>query len=66
MMDALVPGRCAAVDLDAPAAARLRAHCDAVEHEVRVLRGIYDEHAGLQDRFMTTGRVSRELACASG
>jgi hypothetical protein len=33
-----------------------------VEREVRRLRHIYDEHAGLQDRFMTTGRVTPELA----
>jgi hypothetical protein len=30
------------------------------------LRHIYDEHAGLQDRFMTTGRVTPELAARLG
>jgi Ni,Fe-hydrogenase III large subunit len=33
---------------------------------VRRLRHIYDEHAGLQDRFMTTGRVTPELAARLG
>jgi Ni,Fe-hydrogenase III large subunit len=65
MMDAVVPGG-VAFDLDASAAARVRAQCDAIEREVRTLRGIYDEHAGLQDRFMTTGRVPRELALRLG
>jgi Ni,Fe-hydrogenase III large subunit len=27
---------------------------------------VYDEHAGLQDRFMTTGRVTPELAARLG
>ncbi len=65
MMDAVVPGG-VAVDVDAKACERMRAQCDALEAEVRTLRGIYDEHAGLQDRFMTTGRVSRELALRLG
>ena len=30
--------------------------------EVRELRAIYEEHAGLQDRFLTTGRVTPDLA----
>jgi Ni,Fe-hydrogenase III large subunit len=33
---------------------------------VLTLRTIYEEHAGLQDRFMTTGRVSPELAARLG
>jgi len=65
MMDAVIPGGVAA-DLGAPGADRVRAQCDAIEREVRTLRGIYDEHAGLQERFMTTGRVPRELALRLG
>ncbi len=65
MMDVVVPGG-VALDLDGTAAARVLAQCDAIECEVRTLRGIYDEHAGLQDRFMTTGRVPRELALRLG
>jgi Ni,Fe-hydrogenase III large subunit len=34
--------------------------------EVRALREIYDEHAGLQDRFRNCGHVSRELALKLG
>ncbi len=65
MMDTVVPGG-VALDLDLAGRDRLRAQCDAIERELRVLRGIYDEHAGLQDRFMTTGRVPRELALRLG
>jgi Ni,Fe-hydrogenase III large subunit len=65
MMDAVCPGG-VAIDLDGPSVDRLLAQCDAIEREVRTLRGIYDEHAGLQDRFMTTGQVSHELALRLG
>jgi Ni,Fe-hydrogenase III large subunit/Ni,Fe-hydrogenase III component G len=65
MMDRIVPGG-VAVDPDAAALARLRRQCEEVEREVRVLRSIYDEHAGLQDRFQTTGIVTRELALQLG
>jgi len=61
LMDAVVPGGVAA-DLDAAQAQRMSAHCDAVAAEVRTLRAIYDEHAGVQDRFIGTGRASPELA----
>jgi Ni,Fe-hydrogenase III large subunit len=40
--------------------------CDAIEREVRILRGIYEEHAGLQDRFIAAGRVAPELAARLG
>ncbi len=61
MMDVIVPG---GVEVDLPLGIndRMRWHCDEVEREVRTLRRIYDEHAGLQDRFLTTGRVSAQLA----
>lgn len=65
MMDAVVPGGVAA-DLPAPQRDALRRQCDEVERDVRRLRQIYDEHAGLQDRFMTTGRVTPELAARLG
>jgi Ni,Fe-hydrogenase III large subunit len=65
MMDAVVPGGVAA-DLHAPGQDAMRRQCDAVETEVRRLRRIYDEHAGLQDRFMTTGRVPPALAAQLG
>ena len=65
LMDRVVPGG-VAVDPDAAALARLRAQCDDIAGEVRALRAIYDEHAGLQDRFRTTGVVTPELAARLG
>ena len=40
--------------------------CDDVRQEVVQLRSIYDEHSGLQDRFVGTGRVTPELAARLG
>ncbi len=65
MMDRVVPG---GVDgrPDAIALGRIRAQCDAIEHEVAALRAIYDEHAGLQDRFVGAGRATPQLAVQLG
>lgn len=65
MMDAIVPGG-VKVDLSPALRDRLQRQCDAVEDELRTLRSVYDEHAGLQDRFRTTGRVTPELAAQLG
>jgi len=65
MMDCVVPGGTAG-DIDGPAAEPIRAQCEATLAEVKELRSIYDEHAGLQDRFMGTGHVSAELAVELG
>lgn len=65
MMDCSVPGG-VAVDIDAAGAGRLLAQCDAIGRELQALRAVYDEHAGLQDRFAGTGRVSAELATTLG
>jgi Ni,Fe-hydrogenase III large subunit/Ni,Fe-hydrogenase III component G len=65
MMDCIVPGGVAA-DIDQATSDRLARQCDLIEREVEQLRQIYDEHAGLQDRFMTTGRVTPELAARLG
>jgi len=65
MMDAVVPGG-VAMDLTPDMGHRLRTQCDAIEREVRALRRVYDEHAGLQDRFAGTGRVTSELAAQLG
>jgi Ni,Fe-hydrogenase III large subunit len=65
MMDCVAPGGVSADP--APARlAQLRRQCDAIEREVRVLRGIYDEHAGVQDRFLGTGRATPQLAAQLG
>jgi Ni,Fe-hydrogenase III large subunit len=65
MMDCVVPGG-VTFDLAADAAPRLEAQCDAIAGELQSLRTIYDEHAGLQDRFAGAGRVSADLAARLG
>ena len=65
MMDRIVPGGVAG-DLTAAAGQLIRAQCNSVENEVRILRSIYDEHAGLQDRFIGTGHVDPKLAAQLG
>jgi Ni,Fe-hydrogenase III large subunit len=37
-----------------------------IEHETTILQHIYDEHAGVQDRFLTTGFVAPDLAAKLG
>jgi len=64
-MDCVAPGGVAA-DIDAAACERLLRQCDAIEPEVRTLAGIYESHAGLQDRFATTGVVTPALAAQLG
>jgi len=65
MMDAIVPGGVAA---DTPPAAldQIRRQCEDIERDVRGMKIVYDEHAGLQDRFLTTGLVAPELAARLG
>jgi Ni,Fe-hydrogenase III large subunit len=64
-MDRVVPG---GVDGDVGDAARDRMlrQADAIESEVAVFHKVFDEHSGLQDRFITAGRVTPELARALG
>jgi Ni,Fe-hydrogenase III large subunit/Ni,Fe-hydrogenase III component G len=61
MMDRIVPGG-VVQDLDAAALAAIVDQCDATGQAVKALRKIYDEHAGLQDRFLTTGPIDAALA----
>jgi len=65
LMDRVLPGGVLG-DLDAAQADLLRRQCDAIEAEVQALKVIYDEHAGLQDRFLSTGRVTPGLAAQLG
>ncbi len=65
LMDCVVPGG-VACDMHAEHIEPMLRQCDSIEAEVQALRTIYDEHAGLQDRFMTTGRVSPALAAQLG
>ena len=65
LMDRIVPG---GVDTDPDAAQldRLARQCSELHEEVKALRAIYDEHAGLQDRFQNTGFVTPGLAARLG
>ena len=65
MMDAIVPGGVAA-DLDPRQLRAMAEESKRIAREVATLRGIYDEHDGLQDRFRACGRVSNELAVRLG
>jgi Ni,Fe-hydrogenase III large subunit len=65
LMDVVMPGG-VACELRVEDAALMRDQCHALERELAVLREIYDEHSGLQDRFRTCGRVTRELAMRLG
>jgi Ni,Fe-hydrogenase III large subunit/Ni,Fe-hydrogenase III component G len=65
LMDTVVPGG-VAQDLADDDAAALRVQCTSLESEIRRLRDIYDDHAGLQDRFRTCGRVPPDLAARLG
>ena len=60
-MDALTPGGVHA-DLTPESATRLLDSMTSLERELKVLRAIYDNHAGLQDRFMGAGCVAPALA----
>jgi len=61
LMDRIIPGG-VAIDLDTDGAQAIIDQCQALEHELRPLKSIYNEHAGLQDRFLTTGRMTPQLA----
>ena len=65
MMDRVVPGG-TAVDVDAGQAGAIAARAAAIEREVHALQAIFEEHSGLQDRFLTTGRVTADLARSLG
>ncbi|HEX7156173.1 MAG TPA: Ni,Fe-hydrogenase III large subunit, partial [Burkholderiaceae bacterium] len=61
MMDWVVPGGVAS-DVASAGLDAVARQCDAIADEVHLLRSIYDEHAGLQDRFVGAGTVSADLA----
>jgi Ni,Fe-hydrogenase III large subunit/Ni,Fe-hydrogenase III component G len=65
MMDRIVPGG-TAVDVDTGHATAITAHTAAIEREVHALHAIFEEHSGLQDRFLTAGRVTPDLARSLG
>ena len=61
LLDAIVPGG-TAFDLRDSAAATLGAAVHGIGQSVLELRRIYDEHAGVRDRFVGAGEVTPELA----
>jgi Ni,Fe-hydrogenase III large subunit len=65
MMDCIVPGGVLA-DIDPLQRDQMLTQCDAIEGEVKGLFDIFEAHAGLQDRFMVTGRVTPALAAQLG
>jgi Ni,Fe-hydrogenase III large subunit/Ni,Fe-hydrogenase III component G len=65
LMDAVIPGG-VACDVTPESAARMRGEMDEIERTVTVLKSVYDEHAGLQDRFINCGRVAPGLAARLG
>ncbi len=65
LMDGIVPGG-VTVSFSAGGKRVIEQECAMLEREVRVLRGIYDEHAGVQDRFIGAGRVEPKLAAQLG
>jgi Ni,Fe-hydrogenase III large subunit/Ni,Fe-hydrogenase III component G len=65
LMDAIVPGG-TRQDLTRPNLPSLRRCVWEIGREVRTLRTIYDEHAGVRDRFTGAGTVTAELAARLG
>jgi Ni,Fe-hydrogenase III large subunit len=65
LMDRIVPGG-VACDVHAAAAQELIQDAIRVKEELRTLRRIYYDHAGLQDRCITTGRLRATTAARLG
>jgi Ni,Fe-hydrogenase III large subunit/Ni,Fe-hydrogenase III component G len=65
LLDFVVPGG-TSNDVASGQAAVLAAHAGSLAREVATLREIYDEHAGVRDRFASAGAVAPELAARLG
>jgi Ni,Fe-hydrogenase III large subunit/Ni,Fe-hydrogenase III component G len=65
LMDTIIPGGVSA-KLSSAGKLTIEAECAMLEQQVAILRGIYEEHAGVQDRFIGTGRVAPKLAAQLG
>jgi Ni,Fe-hydrogenase III large subunit/Ni,Fe-hydrogenase III component G len=63
LLDLVVPG---GTRVDVAGAGELAAHVRSLADEVHTLREIYDEHAGVRDRFAGAGTVEPELAARLG
>jgi Ni,Fe-hydrogenase III large subunit/Ni,Fe-hydrogenase III component G len=65
LMDRVVPGGIA-IDVDAHATEEILAECTRLRAELRSLRAIYYDHAGLQDRCISCGRLDPATAAELG
>lgn len=65
LLDLVVPGG-THVDISATAATELIACTESIAAEIDTLRTIYDEHAGVRDRFVGAGTVTPTLAAKLG
>lgn len=65
LMDAIVPGG-TRLDLEQGAILSLRRCLHEIDHEAQRLQIIYEEHAGVRDRFSGAGAVAPELATRLG
>jgi Ni,Fe-hydrogenase III large subunit/Ni,Fe-hydrogenase III component G len=65
LMDCVMPGG-VVHDLDVEAIRAIRREVEALRGEIVVLKHIYDEHPGLQDRFLGTGQLVPALAAKLG
>jgi Ni,Fe-hydrogenase III large subunit/Ni,Fe-hydrogenase III component G len=65
LMDRIVPGG-VAVDIDARTVETILAECTRLRAELRTLRAIYYDHAGLQDRCIGCGRLTPPTAARLG
>jgi Ni,Fe-hydrogenase III large subunit/Ni,Fe-hydrogenase III component G len=65
LMDRIVPGG-VSCDVDAAAARAMIDEALRLKDELRTMRSIYYNHAGLQDRCITTGRLAPRTAARLG
>ena len=65
LMDCVVPGG-VAMDLEPAGVTLLLDEAERLERDILRLREIYDDHAGLQDRFVACGKLSAETAALLG
>lgn len=65
LMDRILPGG-VCCDMNDDLRLTVHAQCNEIERQVKLLRRIYDDHSGLQDRFLAVGRIAPELAAQLG
>jgi Ni,Fe-hydrogenase III large subunit len=65
LLDAVVPGG-VRMDISAESSKSLAARIAAIRDEAAELRAIYDDHAGVRDRFTDAGILTAELALRLG